>query len=216
MAITHLFFDLGSTLLDETAAVQARVERTVERLRGTPQECSLKEFWARMDRAARREAHPYALVMQLQGGAGWEPWPKNLEQVYPGTPELLAQLRKTYRLGVIANQHRGIRERLEAYGLAVYFDDVASSAEEGVAKPNPRIFELALSRAGCAPAQAVMIGDRLDNDVAPAKRLGMRTVWVRQGWGGLAELPGEEFRPDAAVSCLADLPAALASLERSG
>ena len=37
--------------------------------------------------------------------------------------------------------------------------------------------------AGCQAENAVMIGDRLDNDIAPAKKLGMKTVWIRQGDG---------------------------------
>ena len=49
-----------------------------------------------------------------------------------------------------------------------------------------------------------MISDRLDNDIAPAKALGMGTVWVKQGFGGLqTPLPGET--PDCAVEGLAEL-----------
>ena len=57
-----------------------------------------------------------------------------------------------------------------------------SSEEEGVEKPNRAIFELALSRAGCTASHAVMIGDRLDNDIRPAKLLGWRTIRVTQGF----------------------------------
>ena len=65
--------------------------------------------------------------------------------------------------------------------IADYFGVVASSAELGVAKPDPKIFRLALAMAECEPSQAVMIGDRIDNDVVPAKQYGMWTVWVRSG-----------------------------------
>ncbi len=54
-----------------------------------------------------------------------------------------------------------------------------------------------------------MIGDRLDNDILPAKRLGMRTVWVRQGWGGAAEAVPEEACPDWSVRNLSELCALL-------
>jgi FMN phosphatase YigB (HAD superfamily) len=62
---------------------------------------------------------------------------------------------------------------------------LSSSAEEHVEKPNRVIFELALSRAGCTASHAVMIGDRLDNDIRPAKLLGWRTIRVTQGFGRL-------------------------------
>ncbi len=58
---------------------------------------------------------------------------------------------------------------------------IASSSELGVAKPDPQIFEKVLALAGCTASQTVMIGDRLDNDIIPAKQYGMQTVWVRQG-----------------------------------
>jgi HAD superfamily hydrolase (TIGR01549 family) len=47
-----------------------------------------------------------------------------------------------------------------------------SSTEVGLEKPDPAIFQLALSQSGCEPPQAVMIGDRLDNDIRPARLLG--------------------------------------------
>ena len=43
------------------------------------------------------------------------------------------------------------------------------------------IFEKTLELAGCQPCDSVMVGDRLDNDIRPAKNLGMRTVWIRKG-----------------------------------
>ena len=49
------------------------------------------------------------------------------------------------------------------FGILKYFNLVVASAEEGVAKPDKRIFEIALERAGCAPEEAFMIGDRIDN-----------------------------------------------------
>lgn len=63
-----------------------------------------------------------------------------------------------------------------------YIKLVVASAEEGVAKPDSEIFLRALKRAECLPGNAVMIGDRIDNDIEPANRLGMKTIWVRQGF----------------------------------
>lgn len=82
---------------------------------------------------------------------------------------------------------------------------VCASAEEGVSKPDPEIFLRALTHAGCSTANAVMIGDRADNDIAPAKALGMRTVLIRQGYAGyhIVHNAGEE--PDHTVDSLTEL-----------
>ena len=62
-----------------------------------------------------------------------------------------------------------------------YFDVIAASAEIGYAKPDKEIFEKAFELAGCYAEECVMVGDRLDNDIIPAKALGMKTVWVKNG-----------------------------------
>ena len=56
------------------------------------------------------------------------------------------------------------------------------SFELGLEKPDPAIFELALERVRCSPLQAVMIGDRLDNDIRPARLLGWKTIRIAQGF----------------------------------
>jgi len=193
--IKWIFFDLGSTLLDESSRVQEMMEATAARLG-----LKLNDFEAMMERAA--PAHPYALKMELPGGAAWEPWPKRLDPLYPGVPELLQGLHKRYHLGVIANH--GV-DTAQPLGIAQYLDVIVTSEELGFGKPDPRLFTLALERAHCAPEEALMAGDRLDNDIVPAKQLGMQTLWVRQGWGGKFIPMSEEFMPDWQVDRLEDM-----------
>lgn len=96
-------------------------------------------------------------------------------------------------------------EALDFYRQNDKGDLAIASAEEGVSKPDPRIFEIALGRADCKAEHAVMIGDRIDNDVVPAKKMGMKTVWIRQGGGGLWQLQGPEQQPDFTVDNLGEL-----------
>ena len=50
-----------------------------------------------------------------------------------------------------------------------------------------------------------MVGDRLDNDIAPANKIGMKTVWIKQGYGGLSKPNSEEEQPDHTVDSLNEL-----------
>ena len=84
-------------------------------------------------------------------------------------------------------------------------DIVLAPTEEGISKPNPEMFHRALIAANCWPDNAVMIGDRLDNDIVPAKRIGMKTVWVKQGLGGLANVVHENEKADYEVKNLSEL-----------
>ena len=83
-----------------------------------------------------------------------------------------------------------------------YIDLVTSSAEEGVAKPDLRIFKIALKNANCKAENAVMIGDRLDNDIVPANKIGMTTVWIRQGFGGKSKITSALESPDYEIEKL--------------
>ena len=82
---------------------------------------------------------------------------------------------------------------------------VVASAEEGVAKPDKRIFEIALERANCKLEETAMVGDRLDNDIVPANEIGMYTIWIKRGnWKDA--YPREELeQPDMTVESLSEL-----------
>lgn len=116
--------------------------------------------------------------------------------MFPDAFDTLSYLKsKGYRLGVIANQPIGTKDRLDAWGILGFFDNVTASAEAGVSKPSPRIFLMAIEASGCHADQCVMVGDRLDNDIKPAKALGMKTVWMRTG---LAAIQDPSFGNDIA------------------
>ncbi len=72
-------------------------------------------------------------------------------------------------------------------------------------KPDIRIFEYALKTAKCQPQDAVMIGDRIDNDTAPAQSLGIKGVWIKQGFGKLQTALAATNPPDYEVDNLIEL-----------
>jgi FMN phosphatase YigB (HAD superfamily) len=72
-----------------------------------------------------------------------------------------------------------------------------SSAEVGVGKPHPAIYERALEVAGVEPAQAVMVGDSPDTDIAGALALGIGAVLVDR-WGGAVVPAGAAVVPSLA------------------
>lgn len=137
------------------------------------------------------------------------PYDKSLERPYPETREVLSVLASRFQIGVIANQSVGTEDRLRSYGLLPSISACCSSTEEGLAKPDPAFFKLAISRAGCHSAEAVMVGDRLDNDIAPAKQLGWKTIRVLQGYGRFQQPRSDHETPDHTVNSLSELPGIL-------
>ena len=89
------------------------------------------------------------------------------------------------RVGVISNSNGTVRALLETLGLGRHLDFAIDSFEVGVEKPDPRIFALALARAGVAPHEAVYVGDLYSVDVLGARAAGVAAILLDPGghWG---------------------------------
>lgn len=198
--IKWLFFDLGSTLIDESACLEYRIQELLKQ----PNAPSREALEHRMIELASQNRLPYKDAAKEFGLETVE-WPKHLEKMYKGVPELLEKLAGRYRLGIIANQSAGTEQRLVDYGIRQYFDIIMSSAEVGISKPDLKIFRAALGMAECIPDNAYMIGDRLDNDIEPAAQIGMHTIWVKQASFAYGNLNLIQHKPDHTVDSITDV-----------
>jgi len=91
---------------------------------------------------------------------------------------VLDRLRHRFRLGVISNFYGNVERILADAGLAAWMSVIVDSNRVGVSKPDPRIFSLALEGLGCAPHEAMYVGDSFEKDVVAAHAAGWRTAWV--------------------------------------
>jgi putative hydrolase of the HAD superfamily len=213
-----VFLDVGGPIYGD----QPYYEGLFAAIRERRPDASEEEFWAEFQACRRDQRGPFTRRLTLRFlpeeeyewvvARGRELWRYPPDSLQPDVKEALPILAGAYRLGVLANQERWIRDTMRRDGIDSYFDVWAVSAEVGVDKPEPGIFEYALREAGIEPDRAVMVGDRLDNDITAAKRHGLRTIWLLRG-----EAPDEPSReqlamPDAAVRTLTELPDALDAL----
>jgi putative hydrolase of the HAD superfamily len=95
------------------------------------------------------------------------------EDVPPDVPAALERLRGRVRMGVVSNANGTVRAKLERVGLADYFELIVDSQEEGIEKPDPRIFARALARMGVSAAEAAYVGDLYHVDVVGAVAAGL-------------------------------------------
>lgn len=216
--IEWIFLDMGGTFIDETAAWEDRIRRTAAAndipvpvdgtlTYGTNDVARKAErFREEMQRAAVDNLPEYPTAMQKFGIRYKEPWSFERERLYEGTEEVLRRLHERYRLGVIANQPENARQRLLQFGVLKYFDHLTISGEIGYSKPSPTIFRETLRIIGTTAEKCVMAGDKLTNDIAPAKKLGFRTVWVKQEFGGMNRITDESMKPDFTVDRFSALP----------
>lgn len=104
------------------------------------------------------------------------------EYVPPGVPQVLDELHASgLRLVVVSNANGKLRHLFDRVGLTRHFDVILDSHEEGVEKPDPRLFTTALTRAGAEAHSTIHVGDLYQVDVIGARAAGIRGVLLDEG-----------------------------------
>lgn len=203
MSVSAVIFDLGSTLVKETAFHPEEAQRFVlSRVEGSgklrPED--LQRFNERVfqDMLERRERSGLefqlaqyfhllqsCLCVRLRGDLdeiGFQCWLlEHSPRLENGAEDCLCQLRQTgAKIGLVSNtilSQRSVTLALDYFGVEDYFDAIVCSSEVGYRKPHRLIFEAMLSMAEVSPGESAMVGDSLEHDIAGAASLGMKTVW---------------------------------------
>jgi putative hydrolase of the HAD superfamily len=213
--IRAAIFDLDDTLLDHTTAIRTAVsELYAQRPELTskfPDEPSFQKAWVEVQDkhypSYLRGAISHAEQKILRIRELWQPIANLTEtacfQVYDHFQMLYAKNWKIFpdvfpcfealfpmKLGLISNGWgRQQREKLELEGLHKKFEIVVISSEVGMAKPDPRIFQMACAALKVPPAETIYVGDLYDLDVQGPQQAGLVPVWLRRRAGHI-ESPG--------------------------
>jgi HAD superfamily hydrolase (TIGR01549 family) len=183
MAVDAVVFDVGETLVDETSAWEAAAEAG-----GVPRFTLMALVGAAI---VRGESHRRAFEW-----LGIDPPRRGFTEgeLYPDALPCLRALRERgVRVGAVGNMAT-VHEDV----LRPHVDFVSSSERWGVEKPSPDFFARVCEAAGFDAPDVMYVGDRVDNDVAPALAFGMQAVHIRRGpWGYLHETPAGVRRIDS-------------------
>jgi HAD superfamily hydrolase (TIGR01662 family) len=176
--VRAVFFDVGETLVDETGWWVQHARR----LCVTPH-----VVWAALGVTIARGEH-HSRVFELLGAeADEEAVVYDRADFYPDAIPCLERLRGAgYFVGLAGNQNA----RLEAWTReqAMPVDVVGSSASWGAEKPSPEFFRRVVAETGLSAGEVAYVGDRVDNDVVPARAAGLVAVHLRRGpWGYLQD-----------------------------
>jgi putative hydrolase of the HAD superfamily len=101
---------------------------------------------------------------------------------YPEAEDVLREVqREGLMLHVVSNNTELLPETIRRLGWGAWFSTVTYSQETGAEKPDPRVFPLALDRAGCSPKEVLHVGDSWEADVLGARASGIPAIWVDRG-----------------------------------
>jgi FMN phosphatase YigB (HAD superfamily) len=214
MPITTVVFDVGETLVDETRHWGEWADWM-----GIPR----LTFFAAMGAVIERGWHHRTVFQLLQPGFDVEAamrrrvaegyrYSFHRRDFYPDALACVANLRnRGYRVGLAGNQPEEAEAALVQAGILADF--IASSARLGVEKPAQAFFHRLIDVAGRPASEIAYVGDRLDNDVLPAREVGMTAVFIRRGpWGHIQAGRPEAARAHIRLESLRELAGALAAI----
>jgi HAD superfamily hydrolase (TIGR01509 family) len=189
--VRAVVFDVGETLIDETGMWERAAD-----VAGVPRFTLMGVLGGL---AARGEHHNrvWSILGVEHPASTW-----SADELYPDALPCLDRLRAAgYRVAAVGNTPAETEELLREH-----VDVLGSSERWGIEKPAPEFFARLLDEVDLPAAEVAYVGDRVDNDVAPALAAGMVAVHVRRGpWGHLHEPPPDAIR----IRGLDELPAAL-------
>ncbi|WP_169947712.1 HAD family hydrolase [Microbispora sp. H11081] len=209
MRLEAVFFDVGETLVDETREYGTWADwlgvprHTFSAVfgaviaRGGDYRDTFQHFRPGFDLHAERERRAREGQAETFGE----------EDLYPDARPCLAELRELgLRVGLAGNQTARAEAILRALDLPV--DVIGTSDGWGVEKPDTSFFARLVAEAGCPASSVLYVGDRLDNDIRPAQRSGLRTALVRRGpWGHILHDEAAARACLFHVDSLAEIPA---------
>lgn len=224
-----VFFDLGQTLIDEWDFIDHFDAVFLEVLNGFGARIDSKNYRSIRDSVIRDRKIGHGSVMDLVVQVARMVSPPGYEKaVASRIKPMIAEGRSRYfrfaddapetlhaletmqvEMGLIANQALDVLELLERSGLAKCFSVKVISSAVGLAKPDLTVFELALREAGREAADCIMVGDRLDTDICPAKTLGMTTIRHTNSLFSLQEPQRDCEKASYSVARLSEIPAVL-------
>jgi len=199
MRYQYLLIDNDNTLMDFSAA-EAKALRETLRNAGLPTDEGTVETYSRINDAlwkalergettqpllkverfrqllahlGRTDCDPAALGAAYAANLG------NYADLLPGAADFVRAVHGRVKLALVSNGVSAIqRSRLAKCPLTPLFDAIVISEEAGVAKPDPRLLEIALEKLGCTDkSQAVMMGDSLSADIAAANNAGLDSIF---------------------------------------
>ncbi|MBD3233271.1 MAG: HAD-IA family hydrolase [candidate division Zixibacteria bacterium] len=224
--ITTVLLDAGGVILDEREHERIHAKIIVGIIGELVQGYSFQHFQSDIDQAVNTfcpSVYRYILwkysshnveIFERLYSRHLELWNKMRPplKLMDGIGSEIKKLSRNFYLVIAGQYGKEILELLESEALLQYFKSRLTQDDFNITKPDPRYLERIIRRIGAAPAQCVMVGDRIDNDIVPAKQLGLKTVLIRTGLhkDQMPRIPDEI--PDAELKDISQLSATITAL----
>jgi HAD superfamily hydrolase (TIGR01549 family) len=210
--------DAGGVILNENMFEDCSAEIITEIVRNHNIDYSLKTYWNDVEEAVYRyvpKVYDYILFKNITTINDFkkakiqyknELKNKNIKFVLmDGIIDFLIEFSKNYKIGILGQYGNDLKTFLEDINVLQYFTYNETQENYNITKPDPRYFEAILLKGKCKAEESIMVGDRIDKDIIPARLIGMKTIRIRTGIHKIQEPRLPEEIPDLTVRNLKEI-----------
>ena len=217
--IKNIFLDAGGIILNEDDYENKAAEIIVDIIQKHNKEYSIEQYWNDSEEAIYRyipKVYEFILYKNINDEREYKYCIKEFRQksnylskinfkLQNGLETFLEKFHTRYNIGILGQYGIEFKKYLQDNGIIKYFKFKEIQDDYKVTKPDPRYFVEILDNCNCKADESVMVGDRMDKDIIPAKMVGMKTVRVRTGKHKNQEPRILEEKPDLTVNKLEEI-----------
>lgn len=224
--ISTVLLDAGGVILDESEHEKQISKIIVDVLKTEIQDYSVEQYRSDVEEAVLsfapkvykfilwKNLRPDVELYEKLYSQAWKKWNSEMPslRVSHGLGEELSKISQNYKIGIAGQYGKGLLKALENESLLKFFDHHLTQDDFSITKPDPNYYIQICEAIGVETKECIMVGDRIDNDIIPAKQLGMRTILIRVGLHKYQQprLPRE--LPDAELESISGLAGAISKL----
>jgi len=216
--IKNIFLDAGGVILDETEFEEISSKIITNIIKTFNANYSIENYWNNVDEAVYRfvpKVYDFILYKNINNLNNFNKlkvqYKNELKQsnikfkLMDGIDDFLKIFSKQYKIGILGQYGKDFRQFLEEINLNKYFTFAEVQDDYKITKPDPRYFEAVLKKCKCKPEESMMVGDRIDKDIIPAKMVGMKTIRIKIGIHKNQEPRIPEEIPDLTVNKIEEI-----------
>ena len=216
--IKNIFLDAGGVILDERTFEETSANIITDIIKQFNKNYSIENYWNDIEEAVYRfvpKTYDYILYKNILNKNDFKELKKSYKdqlknkhngfELMNGIKDFLIRHSKNYKLGILGQYGNDFRRYLEEEKILEYFTYREIQDDYKITKPDPRYFGMILKTCGCKAEESIMIGDRIDKDIIPAKAIGMKTIRIKTGIHKNQEPRIPEEIPDITIERLEDV-----------
>ena len=192
--VEWIFFDIGGVLADESEFQQIRENYNWETVKNFEPGVTKEDvliLWKEASRmlgdldvnvitlALKNKENLKEAIILMKENRSKAPKYYDLLKIRTEALGVVIELSKKYKLGLMANQNILVKDKLKEAGIISYFQNAEVSDDYKLEKPDPKFFLKIFETTGANPLKSIIIGDNIERDLEPAKKLGMITIWYK-------------------------------------